>query len=236
MLLGGGGSRYGRLLTRPRGDRAFARVRRVLDIPLAFAAFAFAALTARSWSPTARRVVLGVGGLAAAVVASGALSGSSSLQWLLSYALLVSPFAIVAAILLSPPAPPERKALIITLLALALIQVPICIVQAIQASHPDEVQGTFVGSAAGAHLVGGIASVAAFWLIARARTGLHLVGAAGLLLVPFLSDAKQVIAAAPAAFVALAAWYPAGRRAGRMRTAVLLGCVAFLVSIPTARA
>jgi hypothetical protein len=204
------------------------------DVPLAFAAFALAALTASSRSPTARWAVLGVGGLAGAVVASGTLSGSSLLEWLLSFALLASPFAVIGSILLAPPSPSERKALIITLLALALIQVPISIVQAIQASHPDEVQGTFIGSAAGAHLVGAITSVAAFWLIARARSGLYLVGAAALLLVPFLSDAKQVIAVAPVAFAALAVWYPPGRRAVWMRTIVLLGCVAFVVSIPIA--
>jgi hypothetical protein len=204
------------------------------DVPLAFAAFAFAALTASSRSPTARWVALGVGGLAGAVVASGTLSGSSLLEWLLSFALLASPFAVIASILLTPPSPPERKALIITLLALAVIQVPISIVQAIQASHPDEVQGTFIGSAAGAHLVGAITTVAAFWLIARARSGLYLVGAAALLLVPFLSDAKQVIAVAPVAFAALAVWYPPGRRAVWMRTIVLLGCVAFVASIPIA--
>jgi hypothetical protein len=205
---------------------------RYFDIPLAFAAFAFAALTTRSWSATAQWVALGVGGLGCAVALSGILAGSSALQWLLSYGVLGGPFAVVAAVLLAAPSPRERKALITMLLTLAFIQVPISIVQAIQASHPDEVQGTLVGSAAGAHLLAGITAVAAFWLIARARTGLQLLCTAPLLIVPFLSGAQQVIAAMPAAFAALAVWYPGGGLARRMRTMVLLGAVAFLSSVP----
>ena len=127
-----------------------------IDLALAWGAFLFAALTARSWSSKAQWVALGVAGLGLTAAASGTLAGVSAVQSLFSYALLGAPFALVAAILLAPPSAPQRKHLITVALALAFIQVPIAIAQALQATHADQVQGTFIGSEAGAHLVGAL--------------------------------------------------------------------------------
>ena len=140
-----------------------------IDLPLAWGAFLFAALTARSWSSKAQWVALGVAGLGLTAAASGTLAGVSAVQSLFSYALLGAPFALVAAILLAPPSVPQRKLLVTVALALAFIQVPITIAQAPQATHADQVQGTFVGSQAGAHLVGALCVVAALWIVARAE-------------------------------------------------------------------
>jgi hypothetical protein len=172
-------------------------------------------------------VVLGLGGLAVGVVSSGILAGSSPVRWLLSYALLGAPFAVVAAILLAPPPPDLRRGLIITALGLAFIQIPIAVVQWTQASHPDEVQGTFVGSAAGAHLAGGVAVVAAVWLLGRARTVRQALGAAPLLLVPFLANATLMLFAT---FAALILSPLSGRLTVRIRALAVIGSVVVLVA------
>ena len=194
-----------------------------VDLPLAWGALVFAALTARSWSSEAQWVVLGVAGLGLTATGSGLLAGVSVVQSLFSYALLGAPFALVATILLAPPSAPQRKLLVTVALALAYIQVPITIAQALHASHPDQIQGTFAGSQAGAHLVGVLAVVAALWVIARARTALQALAAGPLLLVPFLSETNVALLVIPVGLLAMRALTGATRR---LRMIVVIGILA----------
>lgn len=199
-----------------------------IDLPLAWGAFVFALLTSRSWSSNAQWVVLGVAGLGLAAAGSGLLAGVSVVQSLFSYALLGAPFALLGAILLAPPSAPERKHLVTVGLALAFIQIPIAIVQSLHATHPDQVQGTFVGSQAGAHLVGAVAVVAAVWLIGRARTSLQALAAVPLLLVPVLSEANAALFVMPVALLAMPAYTKVARR---LRVVVVVGILAVLGSL-----
>ena len=154
------------------------------------------------------------------------LAGVSAVQSLFSYALLGAPFALVAAILLAPPSVPQRKVLVTVALALAFIQVPITIAQAPQATHADQIQGTFVGSQAGAHLVGALCVVAALWIVARARTAFQALAAAPLLVVPFLSEANATLLAMPIGLLAMPVLTGPVRR---LRKIVVIGVLAVLL-------
>ena len=197
-----------------------------VDLALAWAAFLFAALTTRSWTANTQWVVLGIAGLGLTAAGSGVLAGVSVAQSLFAYALLGAPFALVAAILLAPPSVPQRKLLVAVALALAFIQVPITIAQAPQATHADQIQGTFVGSQAGAHLVGALCVVAALWIIARARTAFQALAAAPLLVVPFLSEANATLLAMPIGLLAMPVLTRAVRR---LRKIVVIGVLAVLL-------
>lgn len=201
-----------------------------VDLPLTWVALALALRIATRWSPLARKVVLGLAALALATLISGMLAGSPPFRWLFGYLLMAGPFALIASLLLAPPSPPERRRLERVALGLALIQVPIVMVQAARFDDVDAVQGTFIGSEAGAHLTGGVAAAAALWYLAKSSRPKHAVIASLLLLVPFLSSAKQIIFALPAATLASPA---VGRIATWLRIGLVFGALGLLVAVPS---
>lgn len=201
-----------------------------LDIPLAWGALVVSLVHTRTISPIARRVLLALGGLGLAVALSWAFSGSEPLRPLFDYALIGEPFALVAALVVAPPAPTMRSAAIKVLVALIAIQVPICFIQLALKGIGDGVQGTYIGSKAGAHLVGAVTSLGAFWLLAAKLSLRRLLAAAVLVVVPFISGAKQVVFAFPAS---LLMFRTEVRAAGRLRAILILVPVIVLVITPS---
>lgn len=109
---------------------------------------------------------------------------------------------------------------------------PICYLQAATLSWGDLVQGTQSGAGAGAHVVGGIVAVGAFWYIARADSVItpRTILVVGLLLgIVLVADAKQVAFVLPAAVVA--------QRGLSRRSLVMLvvaaACVLLVVQVGT---
>ena len=124
---------------------------------------------ATEWLVLALRTVKWLGLFAAAVVASALVNHPELIRGPVYFALLAEPFAIIAALLVDPPSAVWRRRLLRTCVVLVAVQVPICYWQATTACWGDGVQGTLYGSGAGAHVVGAIAAVGAFWYMARAE-------------------------------------------------------------------
>ena len=176
-----------------------------VHIPLAWGALAVALAKPRGRSELALRTVKWLGLFSAAVVASALVNHAELIRGPVYFALLAEPFAIVAALLVDPPSALWRRRLLRTCIVLVAVQVPICYWQATTTGWGDGVQGTLYGSGAGAHVVGAIAVVGAFWYMARAEhlwspTSIAVVAALfGIVLV---ADAKQVVFALPAVLIA----------------------------------
>jgi len=167
-----------------------------LDIPLAWGALLAALLKRGPRTAVASRLLKWLAGLALAVLASWVFHPTEVLRPIFYLALLGEPFALVGALLLDPPSPRLRKALIATAAALVAIQVPIALFQASRHGVGDQVQGTLYGAGAGGHVMAAIVVVGMIWLLTGARNvplGWRVPMAAPLLLVPALADAKQVI-------------------------------------------
>ena len=176
------------------------------DIPFAWAGLASALLRThvrRAENETGRaigRVVVGLLGLLAlAVGLSFAFHPAEFLRPLVYFLLIGQPFALVAALLLDPPAPRARRYVEHVFLGLALVQVPVALIQATRLGLADHVQGTLYGKGAGSHLLGGVAIVAGTWILTREGTRREVKFAAiALFALPLLADAKQAVLAAAA--------------------------------------
>ena len=185
--------------------------------PLAWGALLAAILHCRQFpSRTAAVVFRWLGLLVFAVGLSWAFNPSEVARPLVYLALLGQPFAIVLALLLDPPSPRLRRALVQTLVLLVAIQIPLAAWQVHRygLADPDRVQGTMAFARAhGAHLIAGVLLVACVWLIASRRrriTWWVAVTVVVLLAEPVVADAKQVLFVLPVG-VLIAAW-----RSGRL--------------------
>ena len=194
-----------------------------LDIPLAWGALAVALLQGMPQSPAARRAARLLALLAVAVFVAWAFHPSEPIRPFLYLALLGEPFAVVAALLIDPPGPRLRRAIVRTVAALVAVQVPIAVYQVLRYGIADPVQGTLYGAGAGAHTMAGVVAIGAIWAL-KGRSGAfalrRLPLGAGMLVVPFLADAKQVILALPAALLATN-W-----RHGWLRSLIPVGMIA----------
>jgi len=186
---------------------ALPSVATFIDLPLAWGALAVGLLKRQERSPLLARHLRWLAALGLAVVLAWAFHPSEVLRPVLYLALLGEPFAIVGALLADPPSPRLRRALEQTLLALLLVQIPLAALQLATLGPFDHIQGTLYGAGAGAHVISAVCVVGAIWILAGGY-GREALGAArlpvvcGLLVIPFLADAKQVILAMPAVLLA----------------------------------
>jgi hypothetical protein len=200
-----------------------------LEIPLVWVGFTLALVTTR---PTglARRLVGGLAALFACVVVSTLVSGAEPQRAVFYFCLLAEPFAAVATLLLCPPTKQTRDAILVSLIALLAIQIPVSLAQFALHGQGDSVQGTFVGSLAGAHLLGAAAALGAFWIFSRGGSPWRYSIVVGLACLPLISGSKQIILALPILLLVQTSrsWVQWGIRAAAI--AVLIGV---LVLTPT---
>jgi hypothetical protein len=204
-----------------------------LSIPLSWGALAAALFRKRGESTIARSHVVWLVVMATCIFLAALVNDSGLLRPLLDLALLGQPFALVGALLVDPPDHRNRGLLIGVTAAVVAIQVPIAYAQAVRGGRGDAVQGTLYATGAGAHVLGGLAALGAIWLLSGSTKWPFLaraVCAAALAIIPFLSDAKQVIFALPIAVIV------AGWRGGKMqfllRVGVVGACAFVLASDP----
>ena len=215
---------------------ALPSVATYVDIPLAWGALAAALLRTRlgrtrpDWL---RRQLLWLMVLGVVVLASWAFSNAELIRPFLYFALLAEPFALVAALVLDPPPPRLRRALIGTAVALVVVQIPVGLWQATTLGLADSVQGTLYGAGAGAHTMSAVAVVGAIW-VASSRAFPRVwrwVLVFLLALLPFLADAKQVIFAIPAILI-VGRWTTP--KDILVRTTAVAGAVAALIFLAPA--
>lgn len=173
-----------------------------VPIVMAWIALALAILRNRGLEETAGKLTLRIALFLVAVAAATVAGGSEPLRPLLYVSLIVTPFALLAAILLDPPDPQWRRRLLGLLIGLALIQIPFAAGQTYVYGNGDFVRGTLIDSLIGAHQVAAIAVVAAIWLVLNGpHTRLSWSMVFLLSTVPLLAAANQVIFAIPFAVV-----------------------------------
>ena len=105
-----------------------------------------------------------------------------------------------------PPDGRGRKVLLGTCGVRVAVQVPLAYWQAHTLGWGDPVQGTLYGSGAGAHVIGAVAIIGAFWYVGRARRALSpssIVVMALMAGIVLIADAKQVAFALPVAVLAM---------------------------------
>jgi hypothetical protein len=205
-----------------------------LDIPLAWAAWIGALLRARRGPSRAGGLTLAgpIGALAAAVTLSSIFHPVEPQRAVAYFLLLGEPFALVGA---SADALGRQRSDLFwrVWFALALVQLPIALWQALTIGPADPVQGTLYGKGAGAHLLGGILTLCSLVLLSRPSS----LPPWAVATVPFmwgtalLADAKTPLLAGAAGALAWTLWAPSQRSAAwRRRIAVALASAALLAS------
>jgi len=168
--------------------------------PLAAAA-ALAALRVRRVGPAAAKGLgRGLAALAALCVVSGLINGVEAQRPALAWLLWSEPLLLVFALTRAGLSEAARRGLWALLLCCAWLQLPFGLWQAAELGLGDHVQGTFVSLGAGSHVAGAMALLGALTLVGAAvHAGriearyLRLGGAALLLVLPILSDAKASV-------------------------------------------
>ena len=199
-----------------------------LDIPMVWIGFGLALFTRRA-DRLGQILIYGIATLATVIAVSTVLAGTEIQRGLFYLLLLGQPFAAVAALVISPPRSELRKLIVLALGLLLAIQLPICLAQFALYGPGDPVQGTFLGSLAGAHLVGAISAVGAFWILTRGGSWPSWILGFSLAGLPLISGSKQVVFALPVLlFVqtsrSLVQW--------GIRLAVIAALVGTLVAVP----
>lgn len=199
-----------------------------IDIPLVWTALGLALIRNRSWARDTR-IHRGLGLLALSLFAAWIAHPSEALRPILYLALIGEPFALLAALQLDPPAPRLRRRLTGLVIALGIVQFPLVLYQRVRFGlgvpndlvQSDPTAGTLFGAGAGAHVIGGVATVAAIWVLSRntIKIPLRLSLAALLFSIPFMSDARQVLLALPATLLI-------GLRRGQWGLTILRGGLA----------
>lgn len=208
-----------------------SRLAGLIDIPLAWGALAAAGLHAaarRAPNPGGSFVRL-LAALVGVVALSHALNGTVEVVRSISYLLLLGqPLALVVAFVIEPPSMRAVRSLSSLVIALAAIQVPTALYQAIALGLSDPVQGTLYGKGAGAHLVGAFTLMVALWLAASPGGVSSRARPLALMLLPvsFLADAKTPLLASVPMLLA------SGRRRSfvRPRTLVIAVLAALLLA------
>lgn len=173
-------------------------------LPLAWVAFGLGAYRYRG-NPIADRVALGTAALIGLIGASTLINLDDPARAPLYLALLVTPFALVAALVFDPPDAVWRRRLTLLLAGLIIAQIPFALWQTYSFGISDFVQGTFINSKVGAHTTAGISLLGAIWFalqggLTRGRVAVIVM----LLFVPLLAAANQVIFALPLALIGVA--------------------------------
>ena len=204
-----------------------------VDLPLAWGALFVALIKGNEQTAFLRRHLQWLSALAVAVALAWAFNPSEFLRPVLYFMLLGEPFAIVGALIADPPSRRARLILERMLLALVVIQIPLCALQLLWIGPSDKVQGTLYGAAAGAHVTSAVVVVGAIWILSRVSTRqMHawwLIVVPLLFLIPFVADAKQVIVALPA--IVLASSWRVGRGQLLVRSVLAVGSVVALFTL-----
>jgi hypothetical protein len=191
------------------------------------------------WPPLARRLGRALAGLLLVTWMAWLLHPLDLARPLVTFLLWAQPFVLVLLLLLDPPSVRQRRLLLAWFGILALAQLPFAIYQATTLGIGDAVEGTLLGTGAGAHVMAGVAALAGLALLAwgyHHSLGRGLLASAAaipfLIVLPILGDAKQVIFALPAAAIVLA--LSARGLLGRVGTmAPMLGAIiVLLVAVP----
>jgi hypothetical protein len=164
------------------------------------------------WTAASRRLVAPLAALLVVIWTSSLIHGTGHLRALVVFMLWAEPFALLLILVLEPPPKRHRRTLLACFGLLVVLQVPFALWQAATKGLGDPVQGTLIGSGAGAHLMAGVTTLGGLalmnWGYGRSfQWGVAAtLGAAPLiLLLPVLADAKQVVLALPAAALVLLA-------------------------------
>jgi hypothetical protein len=218
---------------------ALPSVATFVDLPLAWGALAVGLLKQGAKSPLFAWLMRWLGILCLAMALAWAFNPSEVLRPVLYLALLAEPFVILGALLADPPSARMRRALERTVLVLLMVQLPVVAMQLATYGPSDQIQGTLYGAGAGAHVISAVAVVGAVWMLTArvARDtlgGARFVVIAGLLLIPFVADAKQVILAMPVMVLATS-WH--GNRGGFVLRGALVAAavVALLTLVPASK-
>ncbi|MGH7830006.1 MAG: hypothetical protein ACREP8_07485, partial [Candidatus Binatia bacterium] len=174
--------------------------------PLAFGAALLAATSRRRGLPVAKPLRTGLAAFFLVSLVSWVLNGGEFLRPLLDWLVFSEPFLIIYALVRNPPSPDQEKFLWKLTLAIAFVQLPLAVWQAVTLGLSDTVQGTFIGMGAGHHVAGGVALTGTLICVSRGLSSTALggkptwlLGAILLFVIPVLSDAKQnIIAFLPA--------------------------------------
>jgi hypothetical protein len=215
-----------------------------LHFPLVLAAAAMAALFGDSDSRSSRALGAAVVLLLFVSILSWILNTGEPMRPLFNWLVYAEPLLAAYVLLKAPPTSGSRVLLWVLVSAVIFVQVPAAILQFQSGGRADEIQGTFIGQGAGAHLAGALALLGVIMCAARAVTATAIVRAGWLLAacalfsVPIMADANQaVVSAAPGLLIVLLA---AGNR--RLSTVLLPGlavaCIlygAFLIYPPLQR-
>jgi hypothetical protein len=194
-----------------------------LDLPLSWGALLVALLKRRPRAPYFRRHAFWLALLALAILLAWLFNRSEVLRPVVFLMLLGEPFAVIAALMADPPTPRMRRALELALVGLVVVQIPFALFELVKLGPADSVQGTLYGAGAGAHVMSAVIVVGAIWLLSGGRSWKALgpwrfPALALLAWIPFVADAKQVIAALPA-IVLVSNW----RSGSRLQTVVRVG-------------
>ena len=150
----------------------------------------------RSPRRVASKLAIGAVLLFTVAVLSAIANGRGLASAIAVWMVFVEPFLLLYAVLRDPPAPAQLRFFVRLLIALALLQAPFAIWQALTRGAGDPVQGTFVGQGAGAHVLGVVSLVAVTFLLATKAVSVQwrALALAGLMLtLPLLADAKQAL-------------------------------------------
>jgi len=135
------------------------------------------------------------------VVLSAVLSGAGLPNVVLDYPLVAEPFLLILALTNAGYTRRDVRSLGLGLLLLGLIQIPFVFYQWYMTRHtgdPDLIKGTMLDMGAGHHVVGAIVLVCGIHLLYNFRLRpfwLKYLLTSALVIIPVISDAKQVLLA-----------------------------------------
>jgi hypothetical protein len=170
--------------------------------PLVLAVALIAAVESPRRVPGRRALELALLSLLVVSLASWLVNGGDVLRPFLDWLVFAEPLLIVYAVSTMSPTPQRRRFLGALVLAIAFVQMPLAVYQALVFGVSDPVQGLFIGMGAAAHVAGAVSVVAGIVCVARGLSDdqrrskiAWIVAGIVLSLVAVIADAKQVIIA-----------------------------------------
>jgi hypothetical protein len=187
-------------------------------VTVAFAAYA----THRPGTPVSRRIGRWLTGLLALLILSMLANGSHPLRAALYLAISGEPLLVLWAVVRWGPHIHVERKVGLGALALLALQIPLGVWQGMKFGWMDPVQGTVVGSGAGAHILGGLFALGLLVVVGAAMDGRvpwPVSLAAGTVAVGMMiaAGANQVVIAVAMAIsvLPLIAWSPSHSRSRR---------------------
>ena len=180
-------------------------------------------------------LIMGIGLLFAVILFSGAINSAGLVNMILDFVLVSEPFMLLAIIVNIEYSEKMISRFGKFLLGIGLVHVPFVIYQWIaQLNMPDtdSIKGVFLEMGAGHHVLGGVALICAIYILFSFKSNpkwIRYALAAPLLLIIFISDAKQVIIAFFAAYFALNIIKMRSSRKHLKRAIVVMGVIGCLL-------